>query len=197
MHLYLSSGKAWRGDFATEDGRVLYKTMSPRVSIGGGPISITKLQRESGNSVDNYVPLAEIQYYTKIRLNKLRFKKSTIKIGNTDIAAKDLLKVGHTKLWTTGYGERNYDAPDGKQYTWKIGINKCNLFLKDTETLVATFHRKNILSRGVETASLEIFSLGEHMVDEIIITFVYMERLRKEELRTRFSAAGDKIGGSD
>ncbi|KAF9522245.1 hypothetical protein CPB83DRAFT_732820, partial [Crepidotus variabilis] len=75
--------------------------------------------------------------------------------------------------------ERIFTGPYGKLYVWKMGSDKCRLFLKDTELLVATFHRKHlgILSKA-RAASVEIFPQGQHMVDDIVTTFIYMERLR-------------------
>jgi hypothetical protein len=69
------------------------------------------------------------------------------------------------------------------------------LFLNDPSmTPVATFHRKH---RGIfsdkRPASLEVFPPGEHMVDLILITFIYMEKLRKDSENSRKSHGG---GGS-
>ncbi|KAF9522243.1 hypothetical protein CPB83DRAFT_730437, partial [Crepidotus variabilis] len=77
-----------------------------------------------------------------------------------------------------------FAGPDGQMYVWKIGLDKCKLFVKDTETPIATFHREylGVLSPA-QTASLEIYPQGEHMVDDIITTFIYMERLRTEKAR--------------
>jgi hypothetical protein len=50
----------------------------------------------------------------------------------------------------------------------------------EEKTTVARFRRKN---RGIVgatcTAALEITSTGEHMVETILVTFIYIEKLRK------------------
>jgi hypothetical protein len=68
----------------------------------------------------------------------------------------------------------------------------CKLFLNDASTTpVATFHTKNwgIFSEK-RPAFLEIFPPGEHMVELILITFIYMEKLRKDRERSRSHGGG-------
>jgi hypothetical protein len=43
---------------------------------------------------------------------------------------------------------------------------------------VARYNRKLLTAKD---SYLEIFPAGEHMVDEILVTFIYIERLRTEE----------------
>jgi hypothetical protein len=49
---------------------------------------------------------------------------------------------------------------------------------------VARFHRKSLgIFRKARKASLEIFPTGEHIVDAIMVTFIYVEKLRKDRER--------------
>ncbi|KAF9522241.1 hypothetical protein CPB83DRAFT_864734 [Crepidotus variabilis] len=186
MQLYLSNSRPWRTDYCTEDGVVLYKADAPRFSWGGETISITKLQPSAGNYQHNYAQLAEIEYHS----GGLFSQDSRIKIGNRNLAAKEVLMKGHTKFWTSGYGERIFAGPDGKMYVWKMGSDKCRLFLKDTEILIATFHRKHLgVLSDARAASLEIVPQGQHMMDDILTTFIYMERLRTQKAQARNAAA--------
>jgi hypothetical protein len=48
-----------------------------------------------------------------------------------------------------------------------------------SDTPIAKFHdRKFGVLSGPNPATLEIFSAGEHMVELILVTFIYMEKLR-------------------
>ena len=51
-----------------------------------------------------------------------------------------------------------------------------------TQALVARYHtgQKNILS-GSQLPMLEVFRLGEHIMDLILVTLVYIEKLRDDE----------------
>jgi hypothetical protein len=60
------------------------------------------------------------------------------------------------------------------------------LFLNDSsKTPIAKFHRQHAGSKDKEPvqASLEIFEEGLHMVDLIVVTFVYIEKMRKDRER--------------
>jgi len=59
------------------------------------------------------------------------------------------------------------------------------LFVNDpAKTPVAFFHRRHFGIIGkARPASLEIFEAGKEMVDFIVVTGVYMEKLRKDKER--------------
>ena len=53
-----------------------------------------------------------------------------------------------------------------------------------TKTPVAFFHRRHFGIIGeARPASLEIFKAGKEMIDLIVVTGVYMEKLRKDKER--------------
>jgi len=59
------------------------------------------------------------------------------------------------------------------------------------KTPVAKFHRRNFgfWSKSKKSpAYLEIFPEGEHMVDEIFSTFIYIEKIRSEQEAAAASA---------
>ena len=59
------------------------------------------------------------------------------------------------------------------------------------KTPVARFHRRRLGIIGASRpASLEIFGAGKDMVDLIVVTGVYMEKLRKDKEREAESGAG-------
>ncbi|KAF9463414.1 hypothetical protein BDZ94DRAFT_1258736 [Collybia nuda] len=54
----------------------------------------------------------------------------------------------------------------------------------DSKTPVAEFHRGSLGIIGkARPASLEIFEAGEHMIETILVTFIYIEKIRKDKER--------------
>ncbi|KAJ3869905.1 hypothetical protein EV359DRAFT_59510 [Lentinula novae-zelandiae] len=65
-----------------------------------------------------------------------------------------------------------------------FGRTHPQLVLNDaSKMLVATFHQERLFSKN-NTAHLEIFPPGQHMIDEIFVTFTYIERLRRAKERS-------------
>jgi len=79
---------------------------------------------------------------------------------------------------------RTFVGPDGKSYKWKMGLITSILELDDGSkppTVVAHFHQKNTF-KGTG-AALELFPVGEHMLDVIVITWTYVESRRRDQER--------------
>ncbi|KAH7908311.1 hypothetical protein BJ138DRAFT_1013027, partial [Hygrophoropsis aurantiaca] len=78
---------------------------------------------------------------------------------------------------------RTFNGPDGKSYMWSLGKWVPILYLNDgSDKVIARFHRSNMGIIGKQrSACLEISPEGEHMVDIIIITFIYIEKLRRRK----------------
>lgn len=87
---------------------------------------------------------------------------------------------------------RFFTGPDGIEYRWRLGVHVPELFLNDgIDTPVACYHRSSLgILSPAHAAYLEIFPVGEHMVDLIVVTFIYMERLRQEEEAQRTRGGG-------
>lgn len=59
------------------------------------------------------------------------------------------------------------------------------------KTPVARFHRRRLgIIGAAQPASLEIFMAGKDMVDLIVVTGVYMEKLRKDKEEAMNQAGG-------
>jgi hypothetical protein len=67
------------------------------------------------------------------------------------------------------------------------------LILNDgTKALVANFHTKSFGIIGdARPACLEILPIGEDMVDTILVTFIYIEKKRKDKERSARSSHGE------
>ncbi|KAF8888292.1 hypothetical protein BD779DRAFT_1408570, partial [Infundibulicybe gibba] len=73
-----------------------------------------------------------------------------------------------------------FTAPDGKEYKWKINANSTSLVTNDsTKAHVAKYLPKNYIFNR-RPGSLEISPAGEHIMDMILVTFIYMEMIRKD-----------------
>jgi len=86
--------------------------------------------------------------------------------------------------------DRVFIGPDGLEYQWSLGIRVPELVRLDSaKTPIARFHRRRIgILKKKRLASLEIFPEGTHMLDLIIITFVYVQKIRNDaERRARTS----------
>ncbi|KAJ3913445.1 hypothetical protein F5877DRAFT_17453, partial [Lentinula edodes] len=85
---------------------------------------------------------------------------------------------------------RVFTGEDGQEYRWNLWEDSSpdsnlvlQLVLNDaSKMLVATFHQERLFSKN-NTARLEIFPPGQHMIDEIFVTFTYIERLRRAKER--------------
>lgn len=115
------------------------------------------------------------------------------------------LTLGHT-----GFRKRTFTGPDGRHYRWDmhhrdvvVGVQLrilldrvvsflWQLSLDDTSrTVIARHHRATLGIIGKRrSACLEIAPEAEHMLDLIILTFIYVEKLRMDkEARERRAAA--------
>ena len=62
----------------------------------------------------------------------------------------------------------------------------------EAQTHVAKFHQQDFISitPKAKAATLEIFPAGEHMVDLIVVTLVYIEKLRRRAGQCSFRQSG-------
>ncbi|THU85546.1 hypothetical protein K435DRAFT_685306, partial [Dendrothele bispora CBS 962.96] len=70
-----------------------------------------------------------------------------------------------------------FKASNGIEYRWILGAWVPMLQTNDTaKTPIATFHRRkhSFLSES-EPAYLEIHPAGKHMIDDIFMTFIFVE----------------------
>jgi len=142
----------------------MYKVETPFRLIGK-TTTIQKVDRPG--RPDHFVRLATIEYHT-ISPTKLRFGGGQVDMDTylrpQSFRAADLLHFGRLamdKLTTQTFVQ--LDLNDG------------------AGTPVARYHRRRlgIFSKS-QKAYVEIFEAGEGIVDEIMVTLVYVEKLRKD-----------------
>ncbi|THV01016.1 hypothetical protein K435DRAFT_656014 [Dendrothele bispora CBS 962.96] len=79
--------------------------------------------------------------------------------------------------------ERVFTASDGAEYKWVLGLTTSELFINTSPaTPIAKFHgrKSGILNPNRVRAHLEIYPAGQHIADEIFLTFVYVEKIRRQ-----------------
>ncbi|KAF5367992.1 hypothetical protein D9758_004402 [Tetrapyrgos nigripes] len=79
--------------------------------------------------------------------------------------------------------DRLFTASDGVEYKWILGTRVPELVTNDpSKTSIAKLHRVmgGIFNKSKESRSyLEVYPEGEHIVDEIFTTFIYIEKVRR------------------
>ncbi|KAF8888281.1 hypothetical protein BD779DRAFT_1672364 [Infundibulicybe gibba] len=138
-----------------------------------------------------------------------RSELAKIRMGGEEIKTKHFFrKVG----WGWAGRDRLFTAPDGKEYKWKMGMESlsvCPRFVDIQGTTDIRLHAAcgEQCSRDARTSkvsskelyhqppsgSLEILPAGEHIMDMILVTFIYIEMARTDE-EEMSSTAGDVVG---
>lgn len=144
-----------------EQGQFLYRTDTPF-----GFFNRTTTIRK-GREV-----IAEIEWHSWFS-SKLRF-------NGTEVETEDFIPA-------RGFLRRKYvfTGPDGRSYRWDLHRSVVVLSRnEELRTEVARYHRATLGIIGRKRkATLEV-SLGvAHMMDTIIITFIYVEKIRREKER--------------
>jgi len=185
IHFILSSGNPWNAIYRTPEGEVVYKVKSTTPTLAGRDIKISRVVPSFVNNQvapkgeevkkleDAFAHLATVEYRT--------IRSSRIRMGDLDVTTNGT--NGYFKENGRGFFGRNriFTGPDGEEYIWKLGQKRCKLFVNDSaKTPVAYFHRRKLgIIGAARPASLEIFTAGKDMVDLIVVTGVYVEKLRK------------------
>ncbi|KAF9532276.1 hypothetical protein CPB83DRAFT_807517 [Crepidotus variabilis] len=181
MYLYLTSRYPWNTKYCNEAGQAMYKVDSQNLTLGARTMTVSKItppvQEENLDFNDEAVFRDQFTYLGEIEYRYHSFNPSRIKYNGQDQPVSTFFSK-----YTFYSRERTFTGADGREYSWKLNQRVCKLFIKGTETLVAAFHRKRFgFFVEPRPASLEIMPEGEHMIDLIVLTFIYVEKLRKDK----------------
>ncbi|KAG5642050.1 hypothetical protein DXG03_003749 [Asterophora parasitica] len=176
MHLYLSTRHHLNSIYSNEEGQALYKVETPS-GIASRTSSISYVVPNEGGDksmVDRYAHLAQVDHNA--------VASSVLRFGGIQYETKDYFRK---EGWGAQGRNRIFTGPDGREYKWVLQSYDCNLFTNDdAKTPIAAYHQKTYgFFSKAHPASLEIFPGGEHMIKEILITFVYIEKIRKDKER--------------
>ncbi|KDQ60511.1 hypothetical protein JAAARDRAFT_125792 [Jaapia argillacea MUCL 33604] len=144
----------------------VYKIETPYSS---GLRKDTTVYRRAGTYPDTY-------FEEVARIHWHHFHQSEIVYGGKILRVGDYLR----KSGVIGQNKK-FVAPDGKQYKWVLQMRGQKLITNDfNETLVASFKEANLgIRKPKHPGCLQIYPSGQHMMDLIVVTFVYLEQKRK------------------
>ncbi|KAF9009733.1 hypothetical protein BDQ17DRAFT_1406716 [Cyathus striatus] len=159
------------GYVCTDEGHSIYRVKTPLKMVHLTSTierAIPNIQQNSSGP-ETFGFLAAIEFHN-ITPSRIRYRGQEFSVNDFFRKKIDLTGLGSYRVFT---------GPDDKEYYWKLG-NTAELFLNDdSKTPVAHFHHKHYgIFRKKRPASLEIFPAGEHMMDLILVTFIYIEKLR-------------------
>ncbi|KAF7966381.1 hypothetical protein HWV62_38903 [Athelia sp. TMB] len=184
MNIYLTNHANVRNTTFTDDfGQVLYKSETPGSILSRNrKTTISKIVPNDSpdDMADHFTELAIIEWHT--------IASSVLTYGGVKQSMKEFMP--HKGVLAQN---RGFTAPgDGRAFKWKLGMWTCSLILDDgSKTPVAEGHRSNAGVVGSRRqAQLEIFPGFENLVDVILVTFVFVEKLRKERERAAESSGG-------
>ncbi|KAF9265280.1 hypothetical protein L218DRAFT_860954 [Marasmius fiardii PR-910] len=183
MRLTLS-GNFLKCTYTDENGRVIYKVQTTSTIHGKTTISkvlpddiprgerIGQDDEINDSGPDRFAHLGRIDW---------RVGGSILVRGGEELSVKTFFRRGG--LWALGKN-RLFFGDDGREYKWILGSWTSELQLNDeNKTPVAKLIRGNIggIFGQKRPAVLEIYPAGEHMADLMILTFLYVEKIRRDD----------------
>ncbi|KAG0696213.1 hypothetical protein DFH29DRAFT_952080 [Suillus ampliporus] len=177
----LSSERVRDTVITNAQGQVIYKTNTP-FRLGVRTTTIQKIKPNDDMSMrDQFEVMGEIEWHT--------FASSKFRFGGTEVATKDFIP---RRGWRGR--KRVFTGPDGCSYRWDLQFRVVVLSRDDgSRTEVARFHRATLGIIGRKRkATLEVSPEVAHMMDTVIMTFIYVEKLRmdKEQASRNAAASG-------
>ncbi|KAI0315648.1 hypothetical protein OF83DRAFT_1035037, partial [Amylostereum chailletii] len=123
------------------------------------------------NRAHPLVEVAEIRWHA-VKQSVFVFKGMERKLGDY-LRGKGLMRR-----------QRIFTATDGRSYKWILGMRTCWSSAADLEIEVARYHRPSVgLVGKAHTGWLEYLPQVEPILHELIMTFVWVERRRKQRER--------------
>ncbi|KAJ7684350.1 hypothetical protein DFH06DRAFT_4880 [Mycena polygramma] len=192
MHLFLTTASPSNALYTDAAGAPQYKVNTP-LKLNHRATTISRvverdIPRRQSTSSSRSGPSNEPEVIADARFANLAnidwrvVESSVIYFRGQELAVHDFFR----KQGWGWYGRhRVFMAQDGREFKWILGAYTSQLQLNDaTETLVARYRpKKHGVFSKPRKASLEICPPFENMVDEIMVTFVYIEHLRKTKER--------------
>ncbi|KAH7921065.1 hypothetical protein BV22DRAFT_1049898 [Leucogyrophana mollusca] len=168
MRLILSSEHVRDATFTDSHGQVLYKTDTP-FRLGSRTTTLSKI-RPSRGFRDHFEVLGTIKWH--------KYSSTVFRFGGNELKTKDFIPSGGVLR-----RKRTFTGPDGRSYRWELGSKVVVLYLNSTfKTEVARLHRRSLGIIGRKKSPyLEVSPQVEHMLDLIILTFIYVEKLRMDK----------------
>ncbi|KAG5341354.1 hypothetical protein C0989_011233 [Termitomyces sp. Mn162] len=168
MRIYISGKEAWNSTFCAENGDVIYETLSPR-KIFGRTTTINRIEDRNGHEMSSN--LAQFAWKT--------FRSARLQFRNKEVRTRSFFKK---KGWGMHGRDRVFEL-DGYQFRWKLGSGELRLNNRP-HMLVARYYpegKRGSLTSKASKPFLEIMSGWKNFTDDIIVSFVYIEKLVEDE----------------
>ncbi|KAF5379133.1 hypothetical protein D9615_005855 [Tricholomella constricta] len=193
MQLYLSGPRAFHSTYHDANGQAIYKVRTSS-QVFGRTTTVSRILRNEilydHSMRDIFGHLAQIEWKS--------FRSSILRFYGREMRTRSFFKK---QGWGWHGCDRVFAAPDGREYRWKLGtaapeagILDLTLYLmanpylsqlrshNEKQTLVARFNPGgNSCFFSARSPFLEILPAGEHIADAIVVSFVYIEKLREDE----------------
>ncbi|KAJ7700712.1 hypothetical protein B0H17DRAFT_925229 [Mycena rosella] len=204
MQLVLTTTTPSNSIYINESGAPKYKVNTP-LKLHDRTTAISRI------SADGHEAEAEegVQFASLVHINWHLAESSVIRFQGHKYPTHDFFRKVGWGWYGRSHRHRVFTALDGKEYKWILSAytsqasaptHNTNFIhsshtmeqLKmndDTETLVACYRPKKlglvhiISCENCFYTSLKVFPQFEHMLDKILVMFVYIERIRKSKER--------------
>ncbi|KAF9494398.1 hypothetical protein BDN71DRAFT_1448929 [Pleurotus eryngii] len=201
MKLYLSRNSPLNATLVDDLGQELYYIHTPW-KLSGRTTTITKADKELeafvkfgglliSDSKSDISPSDDLSTRGQPELAQIHWRC----IGSSRLNFGGFERDIHEYLVRSGFmgWYRTFTAPDGRSYRWTMGFNYPELYTNDEHRRpIARFHRRRLSIPGIckgRAPHLEILPDGEQIADAIVMTFVYVEKRRRDCEKAR--SAGD------
>ncbi|KAI9570680.1 hypothetical protein HD554DRAFT_2018052 [Boletus coccyginus] len=160
MHLVFGNSDYVNSEISDEQGHILYSVSTPRASKR--ITTITKYRWSGPNNVSE--TMATIEWHA--------LKGTLIRFNGNEIQADAMLGKRRGRYFV---------GPDKRNYKWKLESTHC--WLAESNVALARFHKKNFgIRKQSHPPYLDVSPAVRHMLDHVILTYVYVESLRRERL---------------
>jgi len=173
MRFALSGTSPLNSIYTNESGKAIYKVSTPRV-LTGHTTTVSRILPSDLLGGDDGLE----ERFGHLATIKHLVGRSIINYGGEEIKTGD-----HFKKVGTLWRDKSCTGPDGKAYKWRIRRHwGCEFVCDDgEEAVLAKFLDKTLGIIGPACpASLEIFPAGEEIMDYIFVTFLYVEKVRRD-----------------
>ncbi|KAL0947775.1 hypothetical protein HGRIS_013851 [Hohenbuehelia grisea] len=197
MQFTLSNSVPLNTVFTDEDGQPTYKVQTPFKLFGDKKTTISRVAhthsissgdgKKAQKDDERYIQIAEIDWKADVSQSTFKYREKEMAIGD------------YFNKYKQGWRgkDRIFNGPDGQDYRWRISASNAELTAQDpSRTPIARYEpeQPNLVSK-TKKATLEIYPEGEHMVDTIVVSFVYMEKIRKDREHDARMGVGDPVRG--
>ncbi|KAI6110869.1 hypothetical protein EDD16DRAFT_1710546 [Pisolithus croceorrhizus] len=149
--------------------------------------SISSAALHSKTTITKHGPQGADDVIDIIIWHPFRGARIWLKATGVEVAGNSLLKA----KW---FSSRTCTGPDGKTYSWNLQSTNCRLKEERSGVELAKYRERN---RGILSSShaphLEVSPSLSHMLDYVVVTFVYAEKL---SLDKKSAAARASTGGT-